>query len=295
MRASPPVFPRERRSSKLALVLLTLALAGAGLLAQRRWRNYEGEEIRTARELAQNDFPTPEWKNDPEFEKDVFTFARIRYTSESGRGRWSRGGWATDIPDSDLNLSYRLQQMTALKVDPNGRVINLTDKELFNYPWIYIVEPGALAFEEEEVPILRRYLLNGGFLMVDDFWGEDNWDNFAQQMSRVFPEREFVELPLTHPLYHCVFTIDAKYQIPFVRLGMNSQYTGVTWEQSDAREVHHRVLFDDKQRIMVIACHNTDNGDGWEWEGANEYYFRQFSERAAYPLGINIIFYAMTH
>ena len=293
MRTRLPVYRRQGARPKLALILLILVVTVGGLWAQRGWRRYRSADIRTARELAQNEFPTPEWTNDPEFADDVFTFARIRYTSTFKYG--GRGDWSTDIPDSDLNLSYRLQQMTAMKVDPNGRVLQLTDKELFEYPWIYIVEPGGLEFEEEEIPILRRYLLNGGFLMADDFWGENEWQNFEEQMKRVFPERDFVELPLDHPLYNAVFPIDAKYQIPNVWTGTRSQYTGETRERYDAGEVHHRVLLDDKQRIMVIACHNTDNGDGWEWEGANEYYFKHFAEKAAYPLGINIIFYAMTH
>jgi hypothetical protein len=112
--------------------------------------------------------------------------------------------------------------MTAMKVDPQGRVINLTDKELFNYPWIYIVEPGALEFQEEELPILQRYLLNGGFLMVDDFWGESEWQNFEDEMKRVFPDRDFEELPLDHPLYHSIFPIDAKLVIPNVNMGERS-------------------------------------------------------------------------
>jgi hypothetical protein len=224
------------------------------------------------------------------FQKDVFTFVRIKYST---RGRYSRWGawdrWAIDFPDSDLNLSYRLQQLTSLKVDPDTRVIEITDKELFDYPWIYIVEPGGLQFTDEEVPILRQYLLNGGFLMVDDFWGEAEWANFYQEIKRVFPEREPIELQLNHPIYHCVFDIKSKGQVPNIHLGVQSQYTGVTWERWDAKEVHHRAIFDDKGRMMVIACHNTDNGDGWEREGESDYYFHNFSEKIAYPLGINII------
>ena len=121
------------------------------------------------------------------------------------------------------------------------------------------------------------------------------WANLAAVMKKVFPDRAFTELPLTHPLYHCVFEIKVKGQVPNVRLGEESQYDGRTWERDDAREVHHRVISDDKGRIMVIATHNTDNGDGWEREGENDYYFRNFSEKIAYPLGINIIFYSMTH
>jgi hypothetical protein len=187
--------------------------------------------------------------------------------------------------------------MTSLKVDPNCRVLEITDPELFRFPFIYIVEPGDLAFTSEEVPILRRYLLNGGFLMVDDFWGEDEWDNMAEAIAQVFPNRQWVDLPRTHPIFHCVFDLpnDLNLQVPNVALGTASQYHGITWEREDAREVHVRAIFDDKGRMMVLATHNTDNGDGWEREGENEYFFREFSEKKSYPLGINIIFYAMTH
>jgi len=186
--------------------------------------------------------------------------------------------------------------MTSLKVDPEGKVLELTDPELFNYPFIYIVEPGGLYFEDEEVTYLRQYLLRGGFLMVDDFWGDYEYENLRHQMKRVFPEREPEELPLEHPIFHCVFDLKEKPQIPNVGTGTYSQYTGVTWERGeDTRTPHYKGIFDDKGRLMVIICHNTDLGDGWEREGDNVYYFREFSEKKAYPLGINIIFWAMTH
>jgi len=149
----------------------------------------------------------PEWSNEPGFEKDTFMFARVEYDSGYGRG-WGRGGgWATDFRDADLNFSYRLQQLTALKVDPEGKTLRITDPALYDYPFIYIVEPGRLYFREEEVKTLRRYLLNGGFLMVDDFWGEAEWENLHEQIKRVFPDREPVELPLDHPIFHCVFDL----------------------------------------------------------------------------------------
>ncbi len=251
----------------------------------------------TARDRPQHTDETPRWKNPPGFEKDVFTFVRIQYHT---RGRRHFGGgrrWETDFPDADLNISYRLQQLTSMKVDPDGRVLQITDPELFRYPFIYIVEPGDLVFTEDEVPILRKYLLNGGSLMVDDFWGEDEWDNFAKEMKRVFPERDFQDIPRSHNLFHCVFDIpdELNLQCPNVRLGSTSQFHGVTWEREDARDVHVRSITDDKGRIMVMATHNTDNGDGWEREGEDPYYFSEFSEKKAYPLGINIIFYLMTH
>ncbi len=192
--------------------------------------------------------------------------------------------------------------MTSLKVDPACRVLEITDPELFDFPWIYIVEPGRLIFGDDEVPILRKYLLNGGFLMVDDFWGERQWRNFYEQIKRVFPEREPEELPMDHPIFHCVFDLGRmeknQLQIPNIFDGRRSQYTGITWEYHDGeecREVHFKAIFDDHRRMMVMICHNTDNGDGWEREGESEYYFHEFSEKKAYPLGINIVFYAMTH
>lgn len=235
---------------------------------------------------------TPSWEIDATMPKDIFTFVRIAYTSN---WRLGRGNWTTDHPDADFNFSYRLQQMTSLKVHPEGKVLELTDPELFEYPFIYMVEVGGLQLEEAEVPILRRYLLNGGFLMVDDFWGVAEYENLHDQLKLVFPELEPKELDLDHEIFHCVFNLKEKPQIPNVDLGTWSQRTGVTWERPDAKEVHIQAIVDEKERIMVIICHNTDLGDGWEQEGANEYYFREFSEKKAYPLGINIVFYAMTH
>jgi hypothetical protein len=238
----------------------------------------------------------PAGKPDSALARDVFTFVRIKYSStRRSRGWGGSGDWRTDYPDAELNLAYRLQQMTSLKVDPDGKVLELTNPDLFNYPFIYIVEPGDLLFQEEEVKILRRYLLNGGFLMVDDFWGEREWRNFYDQIKRVFPDREPEELPLEHPVFHIVFDLKEKPQIPNVGLGTYSQYNGITWERWDAQTPHYKAIFDDKGRMIVIICHNTDLGDGWEREGDNIYYFREFSEKKAYPLGINIIFYAMTH
>jgi hypothetical protein len=247
----------------------------------------------------------PEWEIDREFTHDVFTFVRIRYSSgysgQRGMGRYGRGfrggNWATDYPDSELNLSFRLHQLTSLEVNPEPIILELTDPELFNYPFIYIVEPGRLVFLEEEVKNLRRYLLNGGFLMIDDFWGENEWYNIYFELKRVFPEREPVELTLDHPIFHFVFELKEKPQIPSINVALSGYYNGniVTWERPDARIPHYMAIYDDKGRMMVIICRNTDLGDGWEREGEDEWYFREFSEKKAYPLGINIVFYAMTH
>lgn len=282
------------------LAAFLIVLAAALAIAQRfRGETYVPDGVRTARQVQSHSSETPAWTNAPGFQKDVFTFVRIRY--HTGSPWTTHGDWSTDCPDSDLNLSYRLQQMTSLKVDPDGRVLELTDPELFDYPWIYMVEPGGLTFSEEEIPILRRYLLNGGFLMVDDFWGDAEWDNFYREIRRVFPDREPEELPMEHPIFHCVFDLKLtknQMQVPNFWTGEQSKDTGVTWERNhvgDTRTVHFKGLFDDKRRMMAFIAHNTDNGDGWEREGEFEYFFREFSEKKAYPLGINVVFYAMTH
>jgi len=279
---------------RLTLILGCVLLAAVAVLAQRRWGGWRGygEGLRTAREVPSNSTGTPVWTNAPGFERDVFTFLRVRYA----RGGFGRGGgWATDLPDSDLNLSFRLQQITAMKVDPDGRILRLTDPELADFPFIYIVEPGGLYLDEAGAAALRRYLLDGGFLWLDDFWGGRELANCEAVLREVFPDRSLRELGLDHPLYRCVFPIQAKHQVPNVELGSNSRYHGVTWERDDAREVHHRGIFDDRDRLMVLLTHNTDNGDGWEREGEDDYYFHEFSEKAAYPLAINVLFYVMTH
>jgi len=174
-------------------------------------------------------------------------------------------------------------------------VLELTNPQLFNYPFIYMSEPGDLYFDDAEVKALRKYLLNGGFMMVDDFWGGDEYDNFAAEMKRVFPKREPKELPLEHPIFHNVFNLKERPQVPSIGPATKGQMFEWRPGPDDGSEVHYRGLFDDEGRLMVIICHNTDLADGWEREGENHYYFKTFSEPKAYPMGINIIIYAMTH
>lgn len=290
---------------QLRLILLpALMLAVGGALAQRYYGGWSGgdryypeyETCRTAREVPAHSTEPLNWTNHPAFDKDVFTFARLRYTRME-QAAWGAGHWWTDFPDCDLNLSYRLQQVTSLKVDPNGRVLNITDKELAGYPWVYMVEPGRLKLTEAEVVSLRNYLVNGGFMMADDFWGERQWANFEREMKRVFPTRTFTELPMEHPLFHCVFDFKGPkndLQTPNVvhaRRGVSYE----THDGVDCTEMHVRAILDDKGRILVIATHNCDNGDGWEREGEDDRFFHEFCEKRGYPLAINIIFYAMTH
>ncbi len=280
----------------LAVPLVLAVIATSWAVAQRYRYRYRPEMG-----IPPDRAGIPDWENKDLFRDDVFTFVRIQYDSGRGYGRgyWGGGGrWGIDWPDSDLNFSYRLQQLTSLKVNPDPIFMRLTDERLFDYPFIYIIEPGWLHFSEPEVEALRRYLDNGGFLMVDDFWGDSQWRNFAREIKRVFPEQDPVDLPLDHPIFHTVYDLKEKPQIPSIGEAIQGRPYGITWESrhdGNTRDVHYRGLFDDRGRLVVLICHNTDLGDGWEREGENEWYFHEFSEKRAYPMGINIITYVMTH
>jgi hypothetical protein len=278
----------NRKWLLVSLIVVALLAISAVAVAQRGYRNRSIDPSQVDRN------GVPEWENDERFKSDVFTFVRVRYSSY-GRGGYGygRGGgkWAVDYPDSDLNFSFRLQQLTALETDPHGKILELTDDAIFDHPWLYLIEPGDMYLEDAEVLALRKYLLNGGFMMVDDFWGEREWQNFYENIKRVFPDREPIELPLEHEIFHCVYDLKAKPQIPSI----HGWYNGRTDEGYDSKEPHYKGIFDDKHRMMVIICHNTDVGDGWEREGMDPGYFKEFSERWSYPLGINILTYAMTH
>jgi hypothetical protein len=276
-------------TARIAIGLLVLAGCSLALVAQQRGgRNRGGGGY----EQTSDRRGVPTWDVDKKFDKDLFTFVRIKYDS------YGRGGWFVDYRDSELNFSLRLQQLTSMKVNPEPIVLELTDPKLFDFPFIYIIEPGSLVFRPAEVTALRRYLLNGGFLMVDDFWGDDEYYNFYQEIKRVFPDREPAEVPLEHEIFHCVYDLKEKPQLPSIGQAQAGRSSGVTWEQrygSDTSIPHYRAIRDDANRIMVFICHNTDLGDGWEREAEDPWYFEEFSVKKAYPLGINIITYAMTH
>jgi hypothetical protein len=268
----------------LAFGVLLFALATVASAFQRRWRQ-------DWRSVGRQGVPT--WELEKSFSKDAFTFVRIKYNSHGYRDRW-----ATDFRDSDLNFSLRLQQMTTLKVNPEPIVLELTDPSLFDYPFIYIIEPGDLYFSPEEATALRQYLLNGGFLMVDDFWGDQEYENLYREMKMVFPEFEPQDVPLEHEIFQCVYALKEKPQIPAIEIARRGRPYGITWEQrygSDTTKANYRAIFDKAGRMMVFICHNTDLGDGWEREGEDSWYFEEFSVKKAYPMGINIVTYAMTH
>lgn len=222
-----------------------------------------------------------------------WTFVRVRYTAFTVDNRyrldyWGEP-WAIDGPAAEQNLSRRLRTATAIEVgDPV--VLTLEDPKLWDYAWLYFVEPGNLRLKEEEVPILREFLLRGGTATFDDFHGPYEWDNFAKEMRRVFPDRDIVDLEPPHPIYSVFYMLDRYPQVA----GLGSFFAGRTWEKGGF-VARLRAILDDRGRPMVLANWNTDMGDGVEWSNAEEYpgYIKYTAD--AYRMFINEIIYSLTH
>jgi hypothetical protein len=224
--------------------------------------------------------------NRPAVKFGEFTFTRLRYNGGYGR----RGGWATDYPEADEHMIIGMRNwvQSTLHISDDHTTVAPTEENLFKYPFIYIVEPGRMQLTDEHAAQLREYLLRGGFLMLDDFWGTWEYANVQEQMSKVFPEYPIKELPLTHPLFHCYFDINEVIQVPQVGF----IYSGVTYEQ-DGYTPHYEAVTDDNGRVMVFIARNADNGDAWEWIDNPQYPLKY--GLAAYRLGTNCIVYSMTH
>ena len=278
---------------------ILLGIAYAFEAQPKSFRQYQGREY--------GEFPLPE----DYAEKTEWQFARRMYPSGSGRrggGRrggggfggfggfrgsfdWREGGgsWTTDYPRADRHVTPALKRLTRLHVRSVEQPVNLEDPEdAFNYPWMYAVEVGQWDLNDALAAKLREYLSRGGFLMVDDFHGTYEWANFMVSMQRVFPDRPVVDIPNADAIFHTVFDLNDRYQVP------GAQYTrsGVTYEQ-DGYEARWRGIYDDKGRLMVAICHNMDLGDSWEWAD-NPRYDEKFSAMA-FRIATNYVIYSMTH
>ena len=216
---------------------------------------------------------------------EEFTFLRLVYSGND----WMGTSWTVDYPKADIQFIHGLGRLTDFGfVNPQHRVMTILDTDIFRYPFVYAVEVGNMRLSDLEVKQLREYLLRGGFLVVDDFHGEYEWQNFYSQMKRVFPEYEPIDLPLSHPVFHCYYDIHELIQIP----GLQFAYSGRTWEKG-GYEAHYRGIHDQNGRLMVMINHNVDLGDAWEWAEVDAY--PQHYATLAFQLGINYIIYAMTH
>jgi hypothetical protein len=219
-----------------------------------------------------------------------FYFSRVQYTGY-GRGyRRGRGSWATDYPKADqIFLSFIDRLLSNLDAYEHEHVVRLNEPELRRFPFLYALEVGRMALTEPEIVGLRDYLLAGGFLVIDDFWGSRQWANWEYEIQSVLPGYEIVDLSLDHPIFTAFYEIDEILQVPNVRNGVRGGPT----HQSDGYVPMVKGIHDENGRLMVVINWNTDLGDAWEWAD-NPYYPLKYSTYA-YEMGVNFIVYAMSH
>ncbi len=258
------------------LVSAILTILGA-LYAQKPFREYPAVEY--------ENFPLPpDWRESTEF-----TRARLKCMDIGTR--WGPRGynWTIDYPRSDRHLLAGIRRLTRINTRSVEQVVEIDDPaEIYNWPFLYAVEVGHWELSDEQAKRLRDYLLHGGFLMVDDFHGTREWEIFMSGMSRIFPERPVVDLSNQDPIFHVLYDLDERFQVP----GAQYLYRGRTYEQ-DGYEAKWRGIYDDNGRLMVAICHNMDLGDAWEWSD-DPRYPEKFAS-LAYRIAVNYTIYAMTH
>jgi hypothetical protein len=224
------------------------------------------------------DMPTPPDAS----EKTEWAFARLKYPS------YRYGNWTIDYPRADRHFVQGVRRLTRLHTRSIEEVVDIDSDELYNWPWVYAVEVGHWDLTDEECKRMRDYLLRGGFLMVDDFHGTAEWETFMASMSRIFPDRPVVELENRDQIFHVLYDLDQRFQVP----GTAAMYRGTTYEK-DGIEPRWRAIMDDKGRVMVAICHNMDLGDSWE-HADNPRYPEKYTS-LGYRIAINYIMYSMTH
>ncbi len=250
---------------------------------QRPFRQYPGVEY-------ENFELTPDYQ-----EKTEFAFARLMYppgANDGYRGRydgdWRQGLslWTQDYPRADRHFSEALRRLTRIHVRSVEQPVNLDEGDAYDWPWLYAVQVGEWGLSDRQAQELREYLLRGGFFMADDFHGALEWEVFQNAMKRVFPDRPIVEMEDSDAIFHTVYDLDDRFQIPgaaHLRLGYKNNGIGAHW----------RAIYDDKGRIMVAISYNSDVGDAWEFADDGEYP-EKFSGLAI-RIGVNYVVYAMTH
>lgn len=225
---------------------------------------------------------------EPAFPEAEFQMARMIYATSGGGGSrgWMQPWWAIDYPEAEANFLPALKRVTRLDVAEDSRHLDLLDEELFKYPWLFAQQVGIGYWmpNELEAERLREYLLRGGFLVVDDFHGESEWQVFEAAISRVLPGRPIVELTEDEALLNIVYDLDRRTQIPGERHLYGERMRGAP---------HWRGIFDDKGRLMVAINFNIDMGDAWEH--ANDAHYPLPMTALAYRFGVNYVIYAMTH
>ena len=275
------VFPTEHHLRPLGvgrIALVVVTLAGVGLVFLRAAplalnAQQDFRQLVEQRRQSEEDRPGP----------DEFYFTRGAYSSS-----WRWNSWAIDYPKADQQFLAAVDTLIDLDAADHQNPVRLDDPNLRRYPFLYILEIQDMSLPPAEVQGLRDYLLAGGFLVVDDFWGQYAYENLVQQLRMVLPEHQIVEIPKDHPIFNTVYRIDELVQVPAI-----GNYWGGRTTECYGCDVFMRGIFDEKGRLMVVINGNTDLGDAWEWFERPEYPL-QFSSFAV-QMGVNFIVYSMSH
>jgi hypothetical protein len=266
------------------LVLLAGAASAQIWTGNDMWRGGRGEPPR---------FATRALKD------GSFHFCRLMYPS-AYREQGGQG-WRTDYPGADINFSVRFAELTKTAVSTDGEgepehfvVRSSGDDNLFHCPFVHIEDAGTAEFSDADVLQLREYLLKGGFMWSDDFWGSRAWAVWQHEIGRVLPPERYpiVDIPVTHGMFQTIYSVKRILQVPAISRWRSGG--GTSERGADSATVNTRGIFDDKGRLMVLMTHNTDISDTWEREGEDIEYFYTFSPEG-YAIAINVLVYAMTH
>jgi hypothetical protein len=231
-----------------------------------------------------NDYPIPADSGVP----GEWAFARFMYRAiPTWRGRLNN--WTIDYPRSDRHLSAAVRRLTLIQARSVEEPVAAEDgDDIYNWPWLYAVEVGHWDLTDLQAAKLRDFLDRGGFFMCDDFHGTMEWETFAASMKKVFPDRAIVDLPSSDAIFHTVYDLDDRYQVP----GEQFVYRHQTYEKDGFHE-RWRGIYDDRGRVMVAICHNMDLGDSWE-HADNPMYPEEYSA-LGFRIGVNYLVYSMTH
>ena len=274
----------------LRAFVIAMALAATIASAQEQWGGYRGFGGRSR-------FP-PRYPTATSFDGG-FNFCRLIYTSD--RREEGGSGWSTDYWDADINFSTRLGELTKTTISrqkdgtPNHLSVRIGDPLIFQCPFLSATDVGTATFTDEEAETLRTYLLKGGFLWVDDFWGPYAWDHWVSQISKVLSPAQFPirDLEVDHPIHRTLFEFNQVPQIPAISFWRRSG--GETSERYElSAEPHLRGIADEHGRLMVVMTHNTDISDAWEREAEDPQFFFSFSPQG-YAVGLDVVLYGMTH
>jgi hypothetical protein len=203
---------------------------------------------------------------------------------------------------AEINLLTRLSELTKTPIpfdrtrQPPHYVVRLTDDALFDCPFTMASDVGTIGLQQNEADRLRTYLLKGGFLWVDDFWGNAAWDQWSREITKALPSSEYPieDVAIDDPIFKTQFHVVKVPQITNIGFWRATGGTSTSERGAETKDAHFRVIRDAHRRVMVVMTHNTDVADSWEREGEDPGFFYQFSP-AGYALGINVLLHAMTH